>query len=150
MLHGLYHVKKAVYKSLTHSTSSKYCGIFTCCLNLNHILFLSRSSAQWLWGTFAEKTLLLTGFGWQQLVRQVISGDQHHFCLLSTGVFSAQLLLMGLGSVISLFCLSSPVKQLNALMKIWLQLYKCIWAYHCLYMCLNDWPWVLYTTVKHK
>lgn len=149
MLHGIYHVKKVVYKR-THSTISKSCGIFPCCLNLNHILFLSCSSAQCLPGTFAQKALLLTGLGWQPLVRQVISGHQHHFYLLRTGVPSAQLLLMGLGCVSSVFCSSSPVKQLNASMKIWLQLYKFIWAYHCPYMCLNDWPWVLYLAVKHK
>lgn len=97
-------------------------------------------------GTSAEKTLLLTIFGWQQLVRQVIRGYQHHSYLLTTGVLSAQLLLVGLGCLISAFCLSSPVKQLNALMKIWLPLHKYMWAY----MCLNDWPWVLCTAVKHK
>lgn len=149
MLHGIYHVKKAVYKS-THSTTLKYCGIFPCCLNLNHILFLSCSSAQCLQGELAEKTLLFTIFGWQQHVRQVISGYLHYFYLLSTGVLSAQLLLVGLDCVISVFCLSSPVKQLNTSTKIWLQLYKFIWAYHCPHMCLNNWPWVLYTAVKHK
>lgn len=145
MLHGICHVKKAVYKR-AHSTTSKSCGIFPCCLNLSHILFLSCLSAQCLRGTSAEKTLLLTIFGWQQLVRQVIRGYQHHSYLLTTGVLSAQLLLVGLGCVISAFCSSSPVKQLNALMKIWLPLHKYMWAY----MCLNDWPWVLCTAEKHK
>lgn len=130
MLHGIYHVKKTVYNGI-HSTTSKYYRIFVCCLNLNCILFLPCSSSQCLQGTFAEKTLLLTIFGWQQLVRQVISGYQHCFYLLSTGALGTQLLqLLGLGCVISVFCSSSPVKQLNALTKIWPQLHKFIWAYH--------------------
>lgn len=45
MLHGSCCVKKAVYER-THSTPSKSCGIFPIHLDLNHILFLSRLSAQ--------------------------------------------------------------------------------------------------------
>lgn len=61
MLHGSCCVKKAVYKR-THSTPLKFCGIFPLCVDLNHIRFLSRLSAQWwlpwrgLQETFAEKT----------------------------------------------------------------------------------------------
>lgn len=94
MLHGIYRVKKSVYNK-THSTTSKSCRIFVCCLNLNCILFLSCSSSQCLQGAFAEKTPAAYYF-W--LTATCEAGNQWlPTLLLSTEYWSIQCTIVTIG-----------------------------------------------------